>query len=266
MKSKGITRIELAVVVTVIVVSAAVLLPAFGAGKVTDKLTGCLRRTLGLSAAILVYTEDYNGILPPGKYGHQSGSPVPKVWMNLLYDLDYIEEKEDFQCPADDVTDNEARYYDFGPPYPWWFTSYAMPMNLCDLFWGGDHTPYLAVLANHEDMLDKQVLLGESECNFIEGYWFGWGDAGSFMMTYQDQFPFGRHKGFCTYAMLDGHAKVMRVPSSDEKDADAFRTDIQSQFDTCDIEKSLLGGPDDPHVCFWHRYRRGVAASHPSDD
>jgi hypothetical protein len=263
MRSHGITRIELAVALTVVVVSAALLLPAFGAVK--DDLTLCLRRSLNLSEALLRYAEDHDGVLPPGKYGHQGGHPVPWVWMDLLYKQGYVETKEEFQCPADDVTDNASMYYDYGPRYPDWWASYALPMNLCDLFWH-DRTPHAAVLANHEGMFDKQVLLGESEANFIEGYWLGWGDAPSFKMAYEDQFPFDRHKGFCVYVMLDGRGKAMRVPVSDEADAEAFRTAIQSQLETCEIERSSLGGPGDPHVCFWNRYRRGAAASYVESD
>ncbi len=267
MKNKGITRIELAAVVAVIVVSAAVLLPVLGAGKIKDDLTLCLQRTLNLSAAILQYTEEHDGILPPGKYGHQSGHPVPKVWMNLLYDLEYVEEKEEFQCPADDVTDNEALYYDYGPAYPDWWASYALPFNVCDLFWGGDHTPHAAVLANHDGFFDKQILLGESESNFVHGSWFapgGGSDAWSFRGSYVRQFPFERHKGFCTYAMLDGRAKVMRVPMSDAVDDAVFETEIQAQLENCDGEH--LGSPQTCHVCFWNRYKRGIWASDPWGD
>jgi prepilin-type processing-associated H-X9-DG protein len=258
MRSKGTGRIEIAVVTTVVVVSAALLLPAFGARRTTDKLTGCLARTRNLSAAILQYTEDFDGILPPGKYGHQGGHPVPKVWMELLYELEYVPEKEDFQCPADDVTNNEALYYDYGPQWPDWWASYAMSMHLCDLFWT-THAPFAAVLSNHDGFFDTQVLVGESESNSILGYWFGSGpgsDAWSFRGSYVRQFPFERHKGFCTYAMLDGHAKVMRVPASDAGDDAKFEAEIRSQFEECDgpTQESELS----PHVCFWNRYRRAL--------
>jgi len=260
MQSKGLTRLDLIATAVVLLVTAAILLPALGAARPMDQLTGCLNRTLNLSAAILQYTEDHDGILPPGKYGHQSGYPVPKVWTELLYELEYVPDKVDYQCPSDDVTDNADRYYDYGPEYPDWWASYALPMNLYDLFWQ-DHTPHAAVLANHADHLDTQILLGESEVNFISGWWFGWGDASSFRMTYIEQFPFGRHGGFCTYAMLDGRAKAMRVPASEALYSAQFETDIRAQFETCSVENSGLGDGTTPHVCFWNRYKRGLATS-----
>ncbi len=263
MKNKGMTLVELAVVVGVIVLAAALFLPALATVNIKDDLTTCLRRTLNLSTAILQYTADNDGILPPGKYGHQSGNPVPKIWSELLYEQQYVETKEEFQCPADDVTDNAARYYDAGPAYPDYWTSYAMPRNVVDLFFGG-HEPRNAVLANHHGALDKQILLGGAEVNFLNATWFGYGDADSFKMVYNHQFPFDRHKGFCMYIMLDGHAKAMRVPSSDADDATAFKSQVLSQFEECDGEQDNLGNPLPLHVCFWNRYKRGLQASDPS--
>jgi hypothetical protein len=260
MKKRGITRVDLVVVVVVAAVCAALAVPVLSAGTVKDDLTLCLRRSLNLSDAILQYTADHNGILPPGKYGHQAGHPVPKVWTELLYEQGYVETKEQFQCPADNVTDNENLYYDYGPAYPDWWASYALPMNLCDLFWQ-DHTPQAAVLANHEGYFDRQILLGESECNCIIGSWFGSGpgsDPWSFRGSYMRQFPFDRHKGYCTYVMLDGRAKVMRVPASDAVNDTQFETEIRAQFEECDGEHFMS-----VHVCFWNKYRRGLTASNP---
>ncbi len=267
MKKSGITLVELVVVAGVVVLAAALFLPALAGVSVKDDLTTCLRRSLNLSTAILQYTADYDGILPPGKRGDQGGNPVSHIWSELLYELDYVETKEEFQCPADDVTNNSNRYYDAGPAYPDYWSSYCLPMNLCDLFWI-DHTPRAAVLANHEGMLDKQVLLGESEVNYINARWFGRGDAYSFRLTYTQQFPLDRHEGFCTYVMLDGHAKAMRVPSSDAVDTAQFGSEIRAQFETCDVERDGSRGGDllPPHPCFWNRYKRGLEASNPYDN
>jgi len=259
MQSKGLTRLDLIIAAVVVAVTIALLVPALGAGRATDKLTGCLDRTRGLSSALLKYAEDHGGILPPGKYAHQGGHPVAKVWQELLYEGGYVPEKVDFQCPSDDVTDNEAMYYDYGPAYPNWWASYAYSINLCDLYWSSQ-TPHATVLANHVDHLDTQVLLGESECNFISGWWFATGPgtgAWSFRGSYERQFPLRRHGGFCMYAMLDGRAKAMRVPASDAADPAQFEAEIRAQFGVCDAE---LSGSQS-HVCFWSRYRRGLATS-----
>jgi hypothetical protein len=261
MQSKGLTRLDLIVAAVVVAVTAALLLPALGAGHATDKLTGCLNRTRGLSSALLKYAEDHGGILPPGKYGHQGGNPVYKVWMELLYEGGYVPEKVNFQCPSDNMWDNQSLYYDYGPAYPDWWASYAYSMNLCDLYWS-NRTPRATVLANHVDHVDTQVLLGESESNFISGWWFATGSgssAWSFRGSYENQFPFRRHGAFCMYAMLDGHTKAMRVPASDAQDYTQYEAEIRAQFETCSVENSSFGGGTTPHVCFWNRYKRGLA-------
>jgi prepilin-type N-terminal cleavage/methylation domain-containing protein len=257
----GFTLIELLVVIAVIAILAAMLLPALQGAQARAMASVCLGHARGIGQAIGGYLTTSEDILPPGKYGHQGGHPVPKVWMQLLYEGGYIDDKKGFQCPADDVTNNASRYYDSGPAYPNWWASYAMVPN--DLFWA-THEPLAANMANHEGYEDKQILLGESESNFITASWLGWGDAASFKKTYMEEFPFDRHSIKCSFVMLDGHGLSLRVPSSTKLKEAEFETDVRSQFRRCTVEgiSTYYGGHwEFPHVCFWEPYNVGLGVT-----
>ncbi|MBN1917640.1 MAG: prepilin-type N-terminal cleavage/methylation domain-containing protein [Verrucomicrobia bacterium] len=256
----GFTLIELLVVIAVIAILAALLLPALQGARSQATLTTCLGQARGVVQALQNYVVNFEDLLPPGKYGHQSGRPVPKVWMELLYEGDYLDAKEGFQCPADDVTDNEALFYDYGPAYPDWWASYAYSGRMCDLYWES-HRQIAANLANHQGYEDKQIMIGESDCNFISGEWFasGSGDgAWSFRGSYERQFPSRRHNGKCSYVMLDGHAEAMRVPFSNVVNDAEYESAIRGQFQTCTEEDMA---PNTRHVCFWNTYKVGLHIS-----
>jgi len=125
-----------------------------------------------------------------------------------------------------------------------------------------DHTPRASALATHAGNEDKQILLGDSECNWLQAEWFGWGDNDSYKMAYLDQFPFRRHGGSCAYVLLDGSAHAMLVPTSDAVDSAKFRGDIYRQLQTCPVETFNWGLKGiAPHVCFWNRYEKGLQIS-----
>ena len=262
MKSKtGFTLIELLVVIAIISILAAMLLPALQSAKSRAQLISCLNTNRGLGIGITSYLTSSDGLLPPGKYDHQTRTPPrERVWQELLFEGNYVDSKEGFQCPADDVTDNQARYYDFGPPYPLWWSSYTMTQGVND---HGNNSPFRQVLALYRGVEDKQILLSESECNYTSGIWFFDGSPEGFMICYVRQFPIDRHRGKCSYVMLYGHAKSMLPPSSNAADAVDFRAQVLDQYETCDGETGMGDPTTKDHVCFWNRYQRGIWMARP---
>jgi len=260
MKNRGFTLIELLVVIAIIAILAAMLLPALSAAKARATLISCLSNARGIAQAVQSYVTSSDDILPPGKYGHQSGNGLDKCWMELLYEGDYVDDKKGFQCPSDDMSDNAARYYDSGPAWPDWWASYAFAARLCDLFWV-DHTPRAARLVSHCGVEDKQILIGESDSNFITSGLSAWRNSDSFKVVYEQLFPGKRHGSKCSYVMLDGHAKAMIVPASYSTDPGEFRQQVLAQFELCDADRTPTNQPNISHVCFWNRYRRGLDVS-----
>jgi len=262
MKGKGFTLIELLVVIAIIAILAAMLLPALQSARVSATMISCLCTERGIGQAIHSYITTSDDILPPGKYGHIGGTPPrERVWMELLYEGRYIDSKEGFQCPRDDLTNNHSAGYDYGPAWPDWWASYALPLHVCDVF--DKVVPQRARLTTYQGHEDKQILVGESETNFIMAAYMGGlgASARGFRNAYMDQWPIDRHLGNVAYVMLDGHAMAMRPPYSVAADAVEFRKQIRPQLLTCTVELDMRGNVRPAHVCFWPRYRRALAYS-----
>ena len=258
MKAKGFTLIELLVVIAIIAILAAMLLPALQSAKARASLTSCTSVIRQLGYAVNMYTNECEDVFPAGA---RTESDVKLPWPNNLMLLGYIDSKEAFACPTDDVTDNGCMYFGMGPYYPDFWASYGFANTLRNLVLTIGPRPRRA---NHEHSTDKQIMLGESEGNFIQGVYMGRGYADgqySFMGCYENQFPFRRHNGRCAYLMLDGHAKGMVVPVSQAADAAVFKERILDQFEECDVEflRNTDGAWSPRHVCFWNRYGRGLS-------
>lgn len=64
MKEKGFTLIELLVVIAIIAILAAILFPVFARAREKARQTSCLSNLKQLALGVLMYTQDYDEILP----------------------------------------------------------------------------------------------------------------------------------------------------------------------------------------------------------
>jgi prepilin-type N-terminal cleavage/methylation domain-containing protein len=88
MKNKrAFTLIELLVVIAIIAILAAILFPVFAVAKEAAKKTQSLSNVKQIALAVIMYTGDYDDIIPQSEYGrNEDGSVDPHVqWYAVVY-------------------------------------------------------------------------------------------------------------------------------------------------------------------------------------
>lgn len=107
------TLIELLIVIAIIAILAAMLLPALNKAREKSKMTKCLSNLKQISAACIMYANDYKGILI---------KPQPRAnyyWSNALADGAYLPASNVFVCPNQTynpkfVNNSSTRYNTYG--------------------------------------------------------------------------------------------------------------------------------------------------------
>ena len=105
-RQHGFTLIELLVVIAIIAILAAILFPVFARARESARRTGCLSNMNQVTKAVLMYTQDYDEVMPyqqDGDICDYAKSPHA-VWINST--MPYVKNKQVYYCPSADVNKN----------------------------------------------------------------------------------------------------------------------------------------------------------------
>ena len=93
MYRKAFTLIELLVVIAIVAILAAILFPVFAAAKQAAKKTACLSNSRQLGFGVILYSYDFDEILPPTENDENT------IWPDLVQP--YIHSSGVRLCPGD---------------------------------------------------------------------------------------------------------------------------------------------------------------------
>lgn len=96
-RRRAFTLIELLVVVAIIAILMGMIFPVFAASRESARRTACLSNVRQLAAAIAMYSQDNDQVLPFMLISSQLG--VSSSWMEQVYP--YVRNGQVYRCPSD---------------------------------------------------------------------------------------------------------------------------------------------------------------------
>ena len=175
MMRRGFTLIELLVVIAIIAILAAILFPVFARAREKARQSSCLSNVKQLMLGILMYTQDYNEVLP-GYENHEDCNPRVR-WHHVVQP--YLANEQILVCPSD-----SSRTICYGHNYR--YISYGMRSGSASAM-----TSLAEVVRPAET-----VMLSDALQRYVRP------DHGS-----TSYWPRARHNGGANFGLLDGHAK-----------------------------------------------------------
>ena len=248
-RSRGFTLIELLVVIAIIAILAAILFPVFAQAREKARQTACLNNMKQIILAEMMYTQDYDEMLPRIRFGPANSN---KYWVHAIDDAlsPYIKAEKAWACPSDSIARNDCDTDGWGEKISYAFTYYlpaSAPQNGNPVeIQFGVHSLHAAAASTNYDSLTLPAIGAPADTIIMYELWF----TGSYTQGYpyyrNDQRgvafvthtpnPFGpatgpdalrtgwcgsndalmsigAHSGVTNFAFADGHVKGMKRES-----------------------------------------------------
>ena len=183
---KGFTLIELLVVIAIIAILAAILFPVFARAREKARQTSCLNNVKQLSLAVLMYAQDYDERMSPGRAADIAEGTC--VWHGTQA---YIMNLQVLICPSDSDPNCHR-----GGPYP---LSYGYNYLLGGNYRSMAEIRFPAETALLAEMTDRPYFYHQGEHLPNDGRGIGYTSAPERLVSRHND---GMNIGFC-----DGHAK-----------------------------------------------------------
>ena len=194
----GFTLIEILVVLTIIVLLAALLFPAFSRSREAARRASCQSNLKQVGLSLLQYSQDYDGTTPPIYTGTAAADKNPNNWRVLMFP--YVKSEQVFRCPSNPENETSATNAAAGDVSI--NASYAANYNSgtgLGVFGssdGFDRVSDAAILFPTETIAVVETTSTRPDIDMDDILMFGKLYAG--------------HGGFTNYLFYDGHAKALK--------------------------------------------------------